>query len=263
MAKEPIYLNFLKIPLKYSGWLLLASALALASYLTFTSYLTAGTVAVDEILHQINLKLDQGSRVQFRLNSAEGKPIIYDKNDFEILQYDYKSSTLEVDGVRKNLWEGTFNYSVDRRGKRVFYTTSFPFEKDSSSFLLLEEVVSFENPETVKVEYYFTFTRKPDSNYAAKEVKLNLAHLPLTAFVNLEKRDTGVAALSLATPRRNKGLGITYIPFEAKLEGNLDKIEEISIGDKKGFTTQYRLKSTGIDRRELVAREMIKLGKMR
>lgn len=259
MAKEPFYLKVLKIPLQYSGWLLIALALALGAYITFQSYLTAGTIAVDEIMRQVNMKLDNGIGFQFRLNSPEGKPIVLDKFDSEILLYDYKNSTLEVDGVKKNLWEGTFNYSVNRRGKTLFYTTSFPFEKDQSSFVFLEEVVSFENQKLLKVEHYFIFTRKPESNYEVKNVKLILNHLPSSSFSSLNFEGKNVSGSALVSLRKAQDSGVSYIPFTVKIEGSLQSLGESEFNGEKGFSTESVLNDPETSKRTLISREFIEI----
>lgn len=258
MDKESTFVKILRSPLRFPGIYLVILALALGSFITFKAYLEVGTVSVDEIMRQVNLTMDRGGHIQFRLNSPMGKPIVYGKNDFEILEYDHQNSFLEVDGVKKSLWSGTFNYSVNRRDKQIFYSASFPFEKDQSSVLIVEEVASFVDKNKVKVDYYFIFDRKPESTYQVKNITLTLSHLPTIGFTNLVKKDSAITGTALSVVRKPKNVGMVYLPFEIKTQGNLSgELGESQFSNLKGFVTAYSLAKPEKDHRVLVASETV------
>lgn len=260
---------FLKnLLIRYSGWGFIILSLLFVAILLVRAYMRVGEVERDNIVKQVNLNLENGVQVRFKLNEEEGKPEILTPDNYPVFNIGAKDSVLIVDGVSYPLWDQVFNYSVDRRKKIFFYSVSTPQDKLMRSFIL-EQVVRLRDKETAQIEYYLVWGAPVQVKQEVKEVLLTLAHFN-AGLGGLGEEGNKIIGQTQIVARRapNPNVPLSYVPFEVSLSETLVnknlkfvKEETANLSEpKSGFLTTYKITNPQRGKRTFLARETVKLG---
>lgn len=252
------------IVLNYTGWGFFGLSILVVGVLLGKAYQQVGEIERDDILKEINLSLDNGTRVKLRLNQEGGKPEILTSDNYPVLSYGHLDSTLNIDGKIYPLWEQVSNYRVDRRNKQIAYTISTP-EDNLKRTYVLEQNIKFLDKDTTLVEYYFIWNYPDNVSGEVGKVELKLAHFNqglggLGVMGNTLRGQTQIAA------RRGKdgGSPISYVPFELTMQGSnaLANLNYVRAGSETapGFLTSYTLANPERGKRTFIASEIVKLG---
>lgn len=256
------------ILIRYSGWGFIILSLLFVAILLVRAYMRVGEVERDNIVKQINLNLENGVQIRFKLNEEEGKPEILTSDNYSVFNIGAKDSILTVDSVSYPLWDQVFNYSIDRRKKIFYYTVSTSEDKLMRSFIL-EQVVRLINKNTAEIEYHFVWSAPVQVKQDVKEVILSLAHFN-SGLGGLGEEGNKIKGQTQIVARRapNPNVPLSYVPFEVSLSEtlvnknlNFLKKETADLAEPKpGFMTTYKISNPERGKRTFLARETVKLG---
>src|SRR3989338_4177697 len=250
--------------LNYTGWGFFILSILVVAVLLGRAYQQVGEVARDDLLKEINLSLEDGARIKFRLNQESGKPEILTSDNYPVLSYGHLDSTLVVDGKSYGLWEQISNYRLDRRNKQIAYTISTP-EDSLRKVYVIEQSTKFLDKSTVLVEYYFIWNYPDNVSGEVSSVELKLAHFNQGLGV-LGVQGNDLTGQTQISARRGKdgASPIAYVPFTLTMKGNFSdpnlNYVKVDSETRAGFVTSYTLSNPARGKRTFIASEIVKLG---